>query len=423
MTHSKAMPRTPISRRTFLRTSGIAIALPFLDAMRPRALASQAKSAAPKRLLLVGRPLGMHAPNLFPESTGRDYTPSRYLKVLEEHRNDFSIFSGMSHRYGAGHYAEVALFTGVHPDFIRPNEIKNGISLDQEAASRIEGLTRFNSLILGGGSASWNRRGIRLPAEYRISTVFKQLFLEGTPEETAREMRRIKDGRSILDGMRDQLGRLNAKLGQDDRHRVDLYVSSIREAEQRLHQDEMWQRTPKPPVDAKPPQELSSAQLMERTRQWFDLVHLAFRTDSTRVISLWLNSQEKPEIPGVTIGHHDASHHGQDPAKLEQLTLIEEAEIRVFGEFLAKLKTCSEDNGTLLDHSSILYASNLGNASNHDNTNLPVILAGGGYKHSGHIALDRQNNTLLSNLFLRILHQMDIPLEKFGAGTSPFTAI
>jgi hypothetical protein len=365
----------------------------------------------------------MHAPNLFPESTGRDYTPSRYLKVLEEHRNDFSIFSGMSHRYGAGHYAEVALFTGVHPDFIRPNEIKNGISLDQEAASRIEGLTRFNSLILGGGSASWNRRGIRLPAEYRISTVFKQLFLEGTPEETAREMRRIKDGRSILDGMRDQLGRLNAKLGQDDRHRVDLYVSSIREAEQRLHQDEMWQRTPKPPVDAKPPQELSSAQLMERTRQWFDLVHLAFRTDSTRVISLWLNSQEKPEIPGVTIGHHDASHHGQDPAKLEQLTLIEEAEIRVFGEFLAKLKTCSEDNGTLLDHSSILYASNLGNASNHDNTNLPVILAGGGYKHSGHIALDRQNNTLLSNLFLRILHQMDIPLEKFGAGTSPFTAI
>ncbi len=423
MTHSKAMPRTPISRRTFLRTSGIAIALPFLDAMRPRALASQAKSAAPKRLLLVGRPLGMHAPNLFPESTGRDYTPSRYLKVLEEHRNDFSIFSGMSHRYGAGHYAEVALFTGVHPDFIRPNEIKNGISLDQEAASRIEGLTRFNSLILGGGSASWNRRGIRLPAEYRISTVFKQLFLEGTPEETAREMRRIKDGRSILDGMRDQLGRLNAKLGQDDRHRVDLYVSSIREAEQRLHQDEMWQRTPKPSVDAKPPQELSSAQLMERTRQWFDLVHLAFRTDSTRVISLWLNSQEKPEIPGVTIGHHDASHHGQDPAKLEQLTLIEEAEIRVFGEFLAKLKTCSEDNGTLLDHSSILYASNLGNASNHDNTNLPVILAGGGYKHSGHIALDRQNNTLLSNLFLRILHQMDIPLEKFGAGTSPFTAI
>jgi hypothetical protein len=417
------MPRTPIARRTFLRTSGIAIALPFLDAMRPLSQAATQSNATPKRLLLVGRPLGLHAPNFFPEDAGPTYTPSRYLKLLQDHRKDFSVFSGISHRYGAGHYAEVALFTGVHPDFIRPNDIKNGISLDQEVASRIEGRTRFNSLILGGGTASWNRRGVRLPADPRISNVFKQLFLAGTPEETAREMRRIKDGRSILDGMRDQLGSLNAKLGQEDRQRVDLYVSSIREAEQRLQQDETWQRTPKPTVEAKPPQELSSAQLTERARQWFDLVHLAFRTDSTRVISLWLGSQEKPEIPGVTIGHHDASHHGQDPAKLEQLALIEEAELRVFGEFLAKLKTCTEGEGTLLDHSSILYASNLGNASNHDNTNLPVILAGGGYKHAGHVALDRQNNTLLSNLFLRILHQMEIPLEKFGAGTSALTAV
>jgi hypothetical protein len=417
------MPRTPIARRTFLRTSGIAIALPFLDAMRPVAQAASPDTTTPKRLLLIGRPLGMHAPNFFPEEAGPEYAPSRYLKLLQEHRKDFSVFSGISHRYGAGHYAEVALFTGVHPDFIRPNDIKNGISLDQEVASRIDGRTRFNSLILGGGTASWNRRGVRLPAEHRVSSVFKQLFLAGTPEETAREMRRIKDGQSILDGMRDQLGGLNAKLGQEDRHRIDLYVSSIREAEQRLQQDETWQRTPKPTVDTKPPQELSSAQLMERTRQWFDLVHLAFRTDSTRAISLWLNSQEKPEISGVTIGHHDASHHGQDPGKLEQLALIEEAEIRIFGEFLAKLKTCPEGDGTLLDHSSILYASNLGNASNHDNTNLPVILAGGGYKHSGHVALDRKNNTLLSNLFLRILHRMDIPLEKFGAGTSPLDAV
>lgn len=417
------MPRKPIDRRTFLRASGVAIALPLLDAMRPIARAATSTNPSPKRLLLVGRPLGLHAPNFFPEDAGPDYQPSRYLKPLQERRNDFTVLSGLSHRYGSGHYAEVALFTGVHPDFIRPNDIKNSISLDQEVASRLVGQTRFNSLILGGGTAAWNRRGVRLPSEPRIATVFKQLFLAGTQDEIAREMRRIQDGKSILDDMRNDLHALSNRLGSDDRNRIDLYVSSIREAEQRLQQDEMWQRTPKPSVTAKPPQEAGAAQLIERSKQWFDLVHLAFQTDSTRVISLWLGSQEKPEIPGVNIGHHDASHHGQDPSKLEQLALIEEAEMRVFAEFLNKLKASSENDSSLLDRSTILYTSNLGNASNHDNTNLPVILAGGNFKHAGHIAHDRHNNTLLSNLFLRILHHLDMPQEKFGASTSTLSSI
>jgi hypothetical protein len=418
------MPLSPMNRRTFLRTSGIAIGLPLLDAMRPqRAAGSQKKVEEPKRLLLVGRPLGMHAPNFFPADAGKQYAPSRYLRSLQGLRESFTVFSGLSHRYNAGHYAEVGLFTGVHPDFIRPNDIKNGISLDQEVALHWMGRTRFGALVLGGGSAAWNRRGVRLPSESRAVSVFKQLFLEGTAEETAREMRRIQEGRSILDGLREQLGGLNASLGQEDRERIDLYVSSIREAEQRLQQDEMWQLTPKPRVAVRPPQELGSAQLIERSRQWLELVHLAFRTDSTRVVSLWLGSQDKPEIPGVNIGHHDASHHGQDPAKLEQLALIEEAEVRVFGEFLEKLKSVPGQDGALLDRSTVLYTSNLGNASNHDNANLPVILAGGGYRHAGHVVHDRQNNALLSNLFVRILQEMELPVEKFGASTGTCTDV
>lgn len=418
------MPRTPLDRRTFLRSSGIAIGLPFLNAMLPVGAAEAKKAAArPRRMLLVGRPLGMHAQNFFPSDTGTNYTPSRYLKFLQSRRDDFTVFSGLSHRYGAGHYAEVGLFTGVHPDFIRPNDIKNSISLDQEAASHLAGQTRFNSLVLGGGSAAWSRRGVRLPSEQRVSAVFKRLFVQGTPDEVAREMRRIKEGQSILDDVRDQLGSLNAKLGSDDRERLDLYVSSIREAEQKLQQDETWQVTPKPEVAVKPPVELSSAQLVERSRQWYDLIHLAFQTDSTRVVSLWLGSQEKPEIQGVSIGHHDASHHGQDPAKLEQLALIEDAEMRVFGEFLDKMKASSEGEQSLLDLSSIFFASNLGNASNHDNTNLPVILAGGGYKHAGHIAHDKQNNTFLSNLYVRMVQQTGIELDKFGASTGVLSEV
>ena len=413
------MPLKPLDRRTFLRSAGVAIGLPVLDAMLPACAAAEAKKAlAPRRMLLVGRPLGLYAPHFFPEKAGKDYEPSRYLKLLEAHREHLTVFSGMSHRYPAGHFAEVGLFTGVHPDNIRPSEIRNGISLDQEAASHLGGQTRFAALVLGGGSASWNRRGVRVPSESRATQVFKKLFVRGTPEEEAREMRRIRDGQSILDDVREQVKTLNCKLGETDRTRLDLYLASVREAEQRLQQDEMWSKTPKPTVKvATPVQDFGGPQLLQRSRQWFDVVRLALETDSTRVVSLWLGSQERPEIDGVALAHHDASHHGQEPSKLEQLALIEEAELKVLCTFLDSMKTTTEDEHTLLDRTAIIYASNLGNSSSHDNTNLPILLAGGGFKHAGHIAFDRKDNTLLSNLFVRILHQMDIEASSFGAST------
>jgi hypothetical protein len=394
----------------------VAIGLPLLDAMLP-ANAAEAKKEAPQRLLLVGRPLGMYGPFFFPEKGGKDYEPSRYLKHLQAHRDRFTVFSGMSHRYAAGHYAEVGLMTGVHPDNIRPNEIRNGISLDQEAAAHVGGQTRFASLVIGGGDVAWNRRGVRIPSQQRASQVFRQLFIRGTPEEEARELRRLQDGQSILDDVRGQVKSIQRKLGDADRQRLELYLASVREAEQRLQQDEKWSKTPKPKVSMPAPTDFGGRQLLQRSRQWFDIVNLALMTDSTRVISLWLGSQERPEIEGVTLAHHDASHHGQDPAKLEQLALIEEAELKVLGEFLDKMKKSTEGDGSLLDRTAIFYTSNLGNSSSHDNNNLPIILAGGGFKHSGHVAFDRKNNTLLSNLFVRILQQMGIEAKSFGAST------
>jgi hypothetical protein len=413
------MPLRPLDRRTFLRSSGIAIGLPLLDAMLPRmARAAEQAAAAPKRMLLVGRPLGMYAPFFFPEQPGRDYEPSRYLKLLAAHRERFTVFSGMSHRYAAGHFAEVGLLTGVRTENIRSNDIRNGISLDQEVAAHIGGQTRFASLVVGGGDVSWNRRGVRIPSQQRATQVFKQLFVRGTPDEEAREMRRVREGQSILDDVRGQVRSINRRLNDVDRQRMDLYLSSIREAEQRLQQDEQWGSTPKPRVDVPPPtSDLVGAQMIQRSRQWYDIVHLALQTDSTRVISLWLGSQERPEIEGVTLAHHDASHHGQDPGKLEQLALIEEAELRVFGEFLEKLRTSAEGEHNLLDRTIVFYASNLGNSSSHDNTNLPILLAGGGFRHQGHVAYDRKDNTLMSNLFVRMLQQMDIEIGAFGAST------
>ena len=161
--------------------------------------------------------------------------------------------------------------------------------------------------------------------------------------------------------------------------------------------------------------------------KWMQLLRSSFRTSceswlaSLRQRSLTAakskGSQDKPEIQGVNIGHHDASHHGQDPAKLEQLALIEEAEIKVFGEFLEKLKASTEGDHTMLDRTAVFYSSNLGNSSSHDNHNLPILLAGGDFKHRGHIAFDRQNNTLLSNLFVRMIHHMGIEAKSFGASS------
>jgi hypothetical protein len=413
------MPIPRLDRRTLLRASGIAIGLPFLEAMLPASPAQAKQALAPhSRMVLIGQPLGMYGPNFFPDQPGRDYTPSRYLKLLEAHRDRFTVFSGMSHRYAAGHFAEVGLFTGVAPEFIRDNDIKNGISLDQEVASHLGNQTRFSSLILGGGNAAWNRRGVRIPAESRATQVFRKLFLAGTPDEEASELQRVRDGQSILDDVGGQIQALSRKVGNADRQRLELFLASVREAEQSLEQDERWTTTPKPKVDVPTPTtDYGGPQLVERSRQWYSLVHLALQTDSTRVVSLWIGTQERPEIMGVNLGHHDASHHGQDPAKLDQLALIEEAEIKVLGEFLGKLQQTADGDRSLLDHTAVFYASNLGNSSSHDNNNLPILLAGGSFKHQGHVAFDTKQNTLLSNLYVRMLHHMGIEAESFGASS------
>jgi hypothetical protein len=408
------MPTPSIDRRTFLRASGVLIGLPFLEAMIPARGAESSQD--PVRMVLVGQPLGMYGPNFFPTKAGRDYEPSRYMKLLQAHRERFTVFSGMSHRYATGHFAEVGIFTGVAPEMIRDKDIKNGISLDQEAASHIGNQTRFSSLIIGGGDVAWNRRGVRIPAEQRATTVFRKLFIAGTPEEEARELQRVKDGQSILDDVGDQIKALNRKVGTGDRERLDLFLTVVREAEQSLQQDEHWSKTPKPKVDFQTPtNDFGGPQLVERSRQWYNIVHLALQTDSTRVISLWLGTQERPDIEGVTLGHHDASHHGQDPAKLEQLALIEEEEIKLLGEFLDKMNASKEGSHTLLDRTAILYTSNLGNSSSHDNNNLPILLAGGTFKHQGHLAYDTKNNTLFSNLYVRMLQHMGVEAKSFGA--------
>jgi hypothetical protein len=417
-----------LSRRTFLRAAGVSIGIPFLEPTLPRGWGA-GRAAAPKRMLLLGRPLGLHAPFFFPEKAGKDYEPSRYLQPLESFRQEFTVFSGMSHPgYPGGHHTENALLTGVAPEGVRFGDLRNTISLDQEVASRVGGETRFPYLTLGSGGTgalSWNRKGIRIPLEDRATVVFKKLFLDGTPEEVARETDRIRNGASILDGVRAQAKSLAGALGAQDRERLDLLQTSIREAEDRLRQDEAWVKKPKPKVDARPLTDdyWEDRRMLDRERQWFDLCHLALQTDSTRVIALWVWSHGPVDLPGVTIGHHDATHHGQDEAKIRQLGLIEEAEMKLFAGLLSKLKATREGATTLLDQTIVFYGSNIGNGSAHSCDNLPILLAGGGFKHAGHLAYDRKKNMPLSNLFVRMIRQMGLDLDRFGTSTGSISEI
>jgi hypothetical protein len=225
--------------------------------------------------------------------------------------------------------------------------------------------------------------------------------------------------------VREQAGQIQPALGKRDREKIDEYFTSVRELEQRMAVAEQWSKRPKPHVDAKPPQNnMNSADLIGKTRLMFDLIHLALQTDSTRLITmLLLGTSQVPPIPGVSLGHHDLSHHGQDPQKIEQLRKIEMEKMQTVRELLTKLRNSEEQGESLLDRTMIFFSSNLGDASTHATKNLPVLLAGGGFQHGQHLAFDPDNPPPLSNLYLSMLHRLGIEADEFASSTGTLSGL
>ena len=223
----------------------------------------------------------------------------------------------------------------------------NSISLDQVVARSVGDKTRIPYLLLNNvwsQSLSWNEKGVPIPHEGDLMTVFRRMFIEGTPEEVRREMKRLQLGRSILDDLRGQLKMLVQGLGNADRERIDVLTHSIREAEAQLKQEEFWSLKPKPKISVTLQEMQKPAEnWVSQQNKWLAMMHLAVQTDSTRVIVLGLNEHGVTNVPGLEIGHHDASHHGKDPAKIEQLSRYEDKEFETFGLFLDKL-TDSKEN-------------------------------------------------------------------------------
>jgi Protein of unknown function (DUF1552) len=405
----------------------VSLALPLLDAVLPRSRAASAAASRPS-MVCICTSLGLHAPFLFPKETGAGYSLTPYLEILKDLRRDFTLFSGLSHpdQTGAnGHTSEMTWLTAAR--FPGLGGFKNTVSLDQFAAEKIGLQTRFPSLVLGTGtpSLSFTRGGVMIPAESRPSRVFAQLFLDGSAAEVQEQLRKLREGQSIMDTVQDEVKSLTRASGAADREKLDEYFSSVRELEERLAASEAWTHKPKPKLDIPPPSDITDGNdLIGRMKLLFDLVPLVLQTDSTRVMTIFLQGANSvPPVKGVTIDHHNLSHHGKDPAKIAQLRLIEEAQLGVVRDLLGKLKTKNEAGTPLLDQTMVLFGSNLGNANSHDTRNLPILLAGGGFKHGRHVAFDSNKNTRLCNLFVTMLERLGVETGTFGSSTGTLTGL
>jgi len=427
MIASRSLPR-----RHLLRGAAVALALPALEVMRPRR-ARAADPTPPRRLLAICNNLGMVPGGFFPKEPGRDYKPSPSLEHLQAHRSSFTVVSGVWHPdVDGGHPADICFLTAApHPS---SGGFRNTISLDQYIAQQIGHLTRFPSMTLGvnvGGAPrglSWTAGGVLIPCEQRASALYRRLFLRGSANEVQAQIRRLELGGSVMDAVAGQARSLQEGLPVRDRGRLEQYFTGVRDLELRLAKSRQWEDVPKPKVQAPEPEDPASPRdYMNRVRLMYEMAQLAFETDSTRLITLMLDSVSSPviEVPGTEIkdGYHSLSHHGKSPAKLGQLEAIDVHHMKLLNNLLTGLSAIKEDDATLLDRTMVLHGSNLGDANTHVTTNLPVLFAGGGFKHGQHLAFDRQRNYPLPNLFVNILQRMGVAADRFATSTGTMRGI
>ena len=413
--------RTTFNRRAFLRTAGISMALPYLESIHGK---TEGDHPAPKRMVIIGLKLGILPDVLFPKEEGILNPSTPYLKILEDHLNDMTLFSGLSHANQTGrlsHSSELTWLTAAeHPGV---DGFRNSISMDQVAAEQMGYRTRYPSLVLsseGSASQSYNRNGVMIPAESSPSKLFSQLFLKGSPNEILQQRKQLEADKSILDGLLDQTKAMMKEANSADRTRLESYLDSVRHAEKKLVKAGAWLDRPKPNVRVSSPDDIrDKGRIEERIALMFDLIPLILETDSTRVINMGIQVDHGViKMKGVHESHHSLSHHGQDPVKIQKLMKVESAILSQVSRLIHQLKRTKLSDRSLLDHTMLLCGSNLGNANNHDYRNLPIMVAGGGYRHGQFVVCSRKDQPLpLSNLFLSMLNNIGLKIPAFGASS------
>ena len=394
-----------ISRKEFLK---VGAALPLaLNSLSLRAAAKN--SLPPKRIIFICSCLGFYEPYFFPKKQG-DLSSSDYLKSMKT-KEKMTVFQNLFHSGmdTSNHDSEKSFLTGT-PSPESPTFV-NGLSLDQVLARQMGGDTRFPFLNFSiydrGWGCSWNDRGSAIPPMHDEEKIFEMLFEE---EDLRSKKLQLKNDQNILDCLRRDLAQLRKRGSEPGK--LDSYQAVIGELEAQLNHEKFWLNTRKPKVE-KSLSDDKEFVFSTKIRNLFELAKLAFRTDSTRVITLsmdWIDGAIK--VPGATGGWHTLSHHGGKPDKISQLSRIEIDTLKHFNQFLFEMDQIKEEGGTLLDHTTVVMGSNFGDSSNHTCNNLPMIVAGGGYKHQTHTVLEKP--TPLCNLYLELLHKHNIDAAKFG---------
>ena len=414
-------PKYRQSRRSFLKAAGVSVALPMLES-----LGAAPAGERPMRLVCIASALGMNPEAFFPANYGRDFQLSPTLSSLSSLKEDFTVFSHMDHPgIFTKHGAMNSLLSGV--DAKQASAGKN-ISVDQVAAAHVGYETRFPSvhISLGGlQGASWTASGIKVREENDPHALFRKLFV--TDSQAAKQARKLEleHQGSILDLVRDQAKRVGKNVNPSDRRKLDEYLTAIRDAEQRIQGMQRWQSVPKPSVQYDDSIKAHSAMdYGTLSPLMFDLLFLAILSDSSRVFTAGFGMHNHViELDGVTMGYHSITHHGRLREKLRQLRIIDGFYISQMARFMSKLKAAETGAGNLLDETMVFFGSCLGDASRHSNRNLPIILAGGGLKHEGHVdaMLPGGRQTPLNNLYTTMLQRFGIEIDRFNNATGTVT--
>ena len=424
--------KTASSRRHFLKSVGATLSLPVLPSLLPNALGASealgtavAETSSPARLVAVGNLLGYQLDSLFPKISGADYETTRLLKPFEPVRDQMTVYRGLDHGVKGGHFAVHSFLSGVLKMDAKGRPDGN-ISLDQLASESVRGRTRFPSLTIGseggihgGCQMSWTRSGTRVPPIPGPKELFNKLFVG----EPASRLSHVKDRHSlqgsILDAISGDAKTLEGRLDSEDRAKLEEYMTSVREVEQQLQLKEQWVEIPKPDAPIDEPKNIN---LVEDLPLIYDLMALALQTDSTRIATLEIGGDFLPQHLGIKSGYHSLSHHGKKQENIDSLLVLEEYQMQQFARFLEKLGGIQEGGGSLLDHTSVLFGSGMGNANAHTNHDLPILLAGGGFDHGTFKQLpkERPGKVPLSNLYLSLLQRFGVEREQFGNSTGTF---
>jgi len=423
-----------MNRRRFILCSlGTTLALPGLPSLMAKSLDSRSAlqvtrgaGTGARRFVAIGNLLGFQVKQLFPTTAGADYEKTTLLEPLWDNRSQMTVFRGLDHGVKGGHFAVHSFLSGVLNSEAQ-NRPDGNVTIDQFLADAVGFETRFPSLtvgsesgIHGGCQIAWTKSGVRVPPITGPAQLFEKLFVSDSPERQTRRIEENQVQASILDSVLEEANRLTKQVNKEDKDKLNEYLASVRDVEKRLELRQRWTSLPKPQAPFEKP---ANRNAVEDLPLLYEMIALALQTDSTRIATLEIGGDFLPQNLGIDKSHHGLSHHGNDPEAIANLITLEKYQIEHFAKFLTRLASLNDGERTLLDSTAVLFGSGMGDANSHKNSDLPIILAGGGYKHGEfrQLPIDGLRKVPLCNLFVDIAQRMGVETGSFGNSTGRFS--